>query len=168
MLCLLCPTPDDRAGSDFESLFGEFVHAHAGLWWSINGGGYSPWTLPPEVWAREDGEEAFYAQLETVPTRDIDSHLADSKTFGDTMMHLTDFWIEVHAFREKPKAIEIESWWAGDALPMAAEFARGAEHAFINVDGAYWAVLSLNEALLRQFAHKWPLAKLVPVSKVPV
>jgi hypothetical protein len=170
MLCLLCPTPDGQrprgGGSHFESLFGDLVRGNDGLWWSITGGTYSPWRLPPDYYGDDEAEEAFYGQFETIPGETHEPHAVASATvFRDTMKYLTDFWLEVHAFREKPLAISVDSWWAGDDLPLAAGVARGADHAFVNVDGAYWAALSPDESVLRGFAENWPLARFVRVAK---
>jgi hypothetical protein len=170
MLCLLCPTPDDQrprgGGSDFESLFGDLVRRNGDLWWSITGDTYSPWSLPPDWYGDDDAEKAFYGQFETLPNGRHGVHAVTSATvFRDTMKYLTDFWLEVYAFREKPLAINVESWWSGDGLPLAAGIARGADHAFVNVDGSYWAALSSDEGLLRGFAERWPLARFVRVAK---
>jgi hypothetical protein len=167
MRCLLCPTPDDQrprgGGSDFESLFGDLVRQQENLWWSVTGGSYSPWSLPPDWYGDDDAEDAFNGQFEKTP--DGEHAVATAAVFRDAMKYLNDFWLGVYAFREKPQAIDVDSWWVGDGLPLAAGVARGAAHAFVNVDGSYWAALSNEEALLRGFANKWPLAKFVAVAK---
>ena len=167
MLCALFPTPNDQrprgGGSDFESLFGKFVRSDDGLWWAISGGSYSPWNLPSAWYGDDEAGDAFYGQFEDTP--DGKHAVANGMVFRDAMRYLTDFWLEVYAFRERPEAIAIESWWAGTGLPIVAGVPRGAEHAFVNVDGAYWAALSSDESLLRDLAEKWPLTRFVPIAK---
>ena len=166
MLCLLCPTPDDQrprgGGSDFEAIFGDFVRGSEQLWWAIRGGSYSPWSLPPAWYGDDAAEAAFYGQFEKTP--DGEHSVASSTVFREAMQYLTDFWLEVYAFPDKPAAIDIESWWTGPTLPIPAGVPRGG-HSFVNVDGSYWAALSDDEALLRGFADKWPLSRFIPVAK---
>ncbi len=168
MRCLHCPTPDDQrpvgGGSDFESLFGDFVRARRDdLWWSVTRGIYSPWLLPPDWYGDDDAEDAFYGQF--VMTPDGEHAVAPAAVFRDAMKYLNDDWTEVYAYRSKPEIIEIDSWWVGEGLPVAARVARGAAHAFVNVDGSYWAALSDDEAMLCEVARKWPLAHFVRVSR---
>lgn len=166
MHCLLLPTPDDQrptgGDSDFESLFGDFVRENDALWWSVSGGSYSPWTLPPD-WYGDEIEDLFYSQFEM--TADFRHAIARAEVFRDAMKFLTDFWLEIYAFRDKPSVIKMESW-AGTGLPLAAAIARGADYAFINVDGSYWAAFSSDVGLLRRFADDWSLARFVQVKKV--
>jgi hypothetical protein len=168
MRCLLCPTPDEqrpRGGeSDFESLFGDFVREKKDLWWSVSGGSYSPWNLPPEWYGDDDAEDTFYGQFEEISDSDGGHAVAPAADFRDAMKYLTDDWLEVYAFRERPLTLDVDSW-AGDGLPLPVSVARGATHAFVNVDGSYWAALSVDEALLRRFSSKWPLARFVAVAK---
>lgn len=168
MLCLICPTPDDQrpshGGSDFEGLFGDFVSSNEALWWSITGGSYSPWSLPPAWYGDDEAEAAFYGQFTEIPNT---AHVvATGAVFRERMKYLNDFWIEVYAFRERPAAIEFASWWSGSSLPQLVGVPRGAEHSFVNVDGSFWAVLSSDHALLRRVSEKWPLSRYLPVAAV--
>src|SRR3712207_4444009 len=103
MLCLLCPTPDHQrprgGGSDFESLFGDFVRSRDDLWWVVTGGSYSPWNLPPEWSGDDEAMAVFDDQFATLPDGE---HVACNQTvFSGAMKYLSDFWLEVYAFRQR-------------------------------------------------------------------
>lgn len=168
MHCLICPTPDaHRPGadtSDFEALFGRLVLPERFPWWSIDGGSYSPWSFPPEWYGDDERMRAVEAEFHTLPGS---SHvLAPAATFGRYMRYLSDFWVDVCAFAERPDAITIGSCWSCARLPQSIGIPLCAAYVFVNVDGSCWAALGAEEGPLREVAQRWPSASFAPAVEI--
>lgn len=158
MRCLICHTPDDarprHETSDFAALFAPIIHQLETHWWLIDGGGYSPWKLPPDWYGDDHRMEAFDSQFKRLPGPD-DRVLAPSDVFRHCMGYLTDHWIDISAFPCQPKDPEKVHHWQVRGLPQIIGMPAEATHQFINVDGLYWALLTNDLDCLHRMNERW-------------
>ena len=172
MRCVIFRTRDHarpgRTGrlntSDFEALFGSLVRSLPNHWWTIDGGGYTPWSWPGDWIADDKRMDAIDAQLNSVVWTDAGEKMLASAAFLIAhMQYLSDFWLDIHAFPKRPLKVDQVRYWWSEELPEAVCIPCGATHVFLNVDGAFWTLLTEDRTALEKIANDWPMSQMVDV-----